>query len=111
MNGMILLWLIVGIGAALGTQTAYCLNPARDFGPRVAASFFGYPNKIWHYRNWYWLYTPIIAPLCGGVLGGFLYDLFLYSGNDSPLNRPWSFGKKKRQQQQITHTNGHESKV
>lgn len=32
MNGLILMFLILGIGAALGTQTAYCLNPAVSGG-------------------------------------------------------------------------------
>lgn len=45
MNGHTLLWLIVGIGAALGTQTAYCLNPARDWGPRIAASMYGVSTR------------------------------------------------------------------
>jgi len=96
MNGMILLWLIVGIGAALGTQTAYCLNPARDLGPRIAAACFGYGKEIWTYRNGYFAYVAIVAPICGAVFGGFFYDLFIFSGPESPLNRPW--GKKKQQQ-------------
>jgi hypothetical protein len=78
MNGMILLWLIVGIGAALGTQTAYCLNPARDLGPRIAAACFGYGKDIWTYRNGYFAYVAIVAPICGAVFGGFFYDLFCF---------------------------------
>jgi aquaglyceroporin related protein len=107
MNGMILLWLIVGIGAALGTQTAYCLNPARDLGPRIAAAMYGYPSSIWTYRHCYWIWTPIIACAVGGVFGGFVYDLFLYQGKDSPLNKPW--GRKKIQSGNSSHhTNGEE---
>ncbi|GMK59017.1 hypothetical protein CspeluHIS016_0700320 [Cutaneotrichosporon spelunceum] len=89
MNGLVLLWLIVGIGAALGTETAYCLNPARDLGPRIACAIFGYPRVIWTYRNCYWIYTPIIATICGALIGAFSYDLFIFSGAESPLNRPW----------------------
>lgn len=89
MNGIFLLWAIVGIGATLGTQTAYCLNPARDIGPRIACSMFGYPGKIWSYRNCYWIYTPIIGTCFGALLGCFFYDLFIYTGTESPLNRVW----------------------
>lgn len=97
MNGMILLWLIVGIGAALGTETAYCLNPARDLGPRIACAMFGYPSKIWTYRHCYWIYVPIVATIFGGIIGGFVYDLFIFDGQESPLNKPWGkpWGKKK----------------
>lgn len=105
MNGMILMFLIVGIGAALGTETAYCLNPARDLGPRIACAMFGYPSKIWTYRHCYWIYTAILAPIVGGVLGSFLYDLTLYQGEDSPLNQPW--GRKKKALQHDHHHQHH----
>lgn len=98
MNGMVLLWLIVGLGAALGTETAYCLNPARDLGPRIACAIFGFPRQIWTYRNCYWIYVPIVATMLGGVIGGFVYDLFIFDGKESPLNRSW--GKKKRSEKQ-----------
>lgn len=94
MNGFALLWLIVGIGAALGTETAYCLNPARDLGPRIACAMYGFPKRIWTYRNCYWIYTPIIAPILGALFGAFIYDLFIYSGADGPLNKPW--GRKRK---------------
>lgn len=32
MAPIVLLWLITGIGATLGWQTAYAVNPARDLG-------------------------------------------------------------------------------
>jgi len=97
--------LIVGIGAALGTQTAYCLNPARDFGPRVACAIFGYPHQIWTNRHHYWVYTPIVGTIFGGLVGGFWYDFFLYQGEESPLNKPWPcFGRKKKRA--IAHGNG-----
>ncbi|KAL8283992.1 hypothetical protein RQP46_005105 [Phenoliferia psychrophenolica] len=56
-----LLFLILGIGAAMGWQTAYCLNPARDFGPRLALWVRGYPRNIWTDKSAYWIWTPIIA--------------------------------------------------
>lgn len=94
MNGLILMWLIVGIGAALGTETAYCLNPARDLGPRIACAMFGFPSTIWTYKHCYWIYTPIVATICGALVGGFVYDLFIFSGPQSPLNRP--LGRRRK---------------
>ncbi len=98
MNGMVLLWLIVGIGAALGTETAYCLNPARDLGPRIACAMYGYPKVIWTYRNCYWIYTPIIATIVGALVGAFTYDLLIFSGKESPLNQPWRKEKPEKRE-------------
>jgi hypothetical protein len=30
----------------------------------------------------------MVAPFCGCAFGGFLYDLFIYTG-PSPVNTPW----------------------
>jgi hypothetical protein len=30
----------------------------------------------------------MVAPFCGCAFGGFLYDLFIYTG-ESPVNTPW----------------------
>lgn len=37
--------LILGIGASLGMQTGYAINPARDLGPRLLTSMVGYGDK------------------------------------------------------------------
>ena len=31
---------------------------------------------------------PMVAPFFGCTFGGFLYDVFLYTG-ESPINTPW----------------------
>lgn len=87
MNGLILLFVIVGLGAALGTETAYCLNPARDLGPRIAAAVYGYPSTIWTYRHGYFFWTAILGPICGALFGCFTYDLLIFNGSVSPLNK------------------------
>ncbi|KAJ2936973.1 hypothetical protein H1R20_g120, partial [Candolleomyces eurysporus] len=66
-------------------STAYALNPARDFGPRLFLLMAGYGKELFTYRNQYWLWCPIIAPIVGAQAGAFLYDLFLYTG-EGPLN-------------------------
>jgi aquaglyceroporin related protein len=39
---LILFIAILGIGCALGMETGYALNPARDLGPRLLTSMVGY---------------------------------------------------------------------
>lgn len=31
----------------------------------------------------------MVAPFLGCTFGGWIYDLFLYTGLDSPINTPW----------------------
>jgi aquaglyceroporin related protein len=31
----------------------------------------------------------MVAPFLGCALGGWIYDVFLYTGLDSPVNTPW----------------------
>jgi glycerol uptake facilitator protein len=64
---------VVAIGMAWGTNAGYAINPARDFGPRLASFLTGY-GGAWRdqYGNLYF-WVPIIAPLLGGVLGAGLY--------------------------------------
>lgn len=31
----------------------------------------------------------MVAPFFGTLFGGFLYDVFLYTGADSPINTPY----------------------
>jgi len=79
---------VLGIGAAFGMQTGYAINPARDFGPRVATAMVGYGREVFTFRNQYWLWCPIIAPIVGALVGVFLYDCFFFTGAESLLNRP-----------------------
>jgi glycerol uptake facilitator protein len=65
--------LIVGIGMAWGTDAGYAINPARDFGPRLAAFVTGYHGTFRDQYGDLYFWVPIIGPLIGGVLGGGLY--------------------------------------
>jgi glycerol uptake facilitator protein len=68
---------VVAIGMAFGSDAGYAINPARDFGPRLASFLTGF-HGAWRdqYGNFYF-WVPIIAPLIGGVLGAGLYDLLV----------------------------------
>ncbi|MFB4312305.1 MIP/aquaporin family protein [Actinomadura sp. GTD37] len=80
--------LVVAIGMAFGTDAGYAINPARDFGPRLASFLTGY-GSAWrdqHGELYFWV--PIAGPLIGGVLGAGLYKAlvgrFLPAGEQPP---------------------------
>lgn len=68
--------LVVGIGMAFGFNAGYAINPARDFGPRLFTAVAGWGAEVFRAGNaWWWV--PIVAPIVGGTLGGWLYDTCL----------------------------------
>ena len=66
------------IGLSLGGLTGYAINPARDFGPRLAAFAFGW-TSVFLSHGMYFL-VPLLAPLAGGVCGAWLSDLAIGRG-------------------------------
>ncbi|MGW2091882.1 MIP/aquaporin family protein [Promicromonospora sukumoe] len=62
--------LVTGIGASLGGPTGYAINPARDFGPRIAHFVLPIPGK--GSSDWAYSWVPVLGPLAGGALGGLL---------------------------------------
>jgi len=65
---------VVLIGMCFGFNAGYAINPARDFGPRLFTALFGWGGDVFTAGNsWWWV--PIVGPLIGGVLGGYVYDL------------------------------------
>lgn len=85
---LVIFLLILGIGAGFGMQTAYAINPARDIGPRIMTAMVGYGREVFNYRSQYWLWCAICGPLAGGLCGALFYDVFIYRGSESPINRP-----------------------
>jgi len=73
------------IGIAFGYETGFSLNAARDFGPRLFTAIAGYGVEVFTIDHWYF-WVPLVAPVCGGLTAGFVYDTFIYTGK-SPLNR------------------------
>lgn len=86
-----LFFLIFGLGASFGWETGYANNLARDFGPRLMSYALGYGSEVWS-AGGYYFWIPIVAPFCGALFGGMLYDIAIYTG-PSPVNTPW-FGLK-----------------
>lgn len=69
--------IVVAIGMAWGTNAGYAINPARDFGPRLAEFITGY-GGAWRDQNgslYFWV--PIVGPLVGGVLGAAGYKALI----------------------------------
>ncbi|MET0492319.1 MAG: MIP/aquaporin family protein [Actinoplanes sp.] len=66
--------LIVGIGMAWGTNAGYAINPARDFGPRLASFFTGYGGAFRDQTGYLYFWIPIVGPIVGGILGAGLYQ-------------------------------------
>ncbi|KAJ5776144.1 uncharacterized protein N7511_001155 [Penicillium nucicola] len=83
-----LFFVVFGIGACFGWETGYAINLARDFGPRLVSYMLGYGHEVWS-AGGYYFWVPMVAPILGCAFGGWIYDLFLYTGTDSPVNTPW----------------------
>ncbi|TZE83011.1 MIP/aquaporin family protein [Calorimonas adulescens] len=68
--------LVFSIGLSLGGPTGYAINPARDLGPRIAHAILPIPGK--GSSDWgYGLIVPIFGPVIGGILGAFIYQMFI----------------------------------
>jgi glycerol uptake facilitator protein len=63
--------LVLGIGLSLGGPTGYAINPARDFGPRLAHALLPIAGK--GPSDWGYAWIPIVGPIIGGVLGALLF--------------------------------------
>jgi glycerol uptake facilitator protein len=74
MGGM-LVW---AIGLSLGATTGYAINPARDFGPRLAHTILPIPGK--GPSDWGYAWIPIVGPLLGGATGAYVAKLVFQSG-------------------------------
>ncbi|AMA74435.1 MULTISPECIES: MIP/aquaporin family protein [Aneurinibacillus] len=74
LNPLIVGFLIVSIGLSLGGTTGYAINPARDFGPRLAHFLLPIAGK--GSSNWGYAWIPVIGPIIGGGLGALFYKVF-----------------------------------
>lgn len=63
--------LVFAIGLSLGGPTGYAINPARDFGPRLAHALLPIAGK--GSSDWGYAIVPIVGPIIGGLIGAFLH--------------------------------------
>ncbi|HZF63368.1 MAG TPA: MIP/aquaporin family protein [Chitinophagaceae bacterium] len=70
-------FLVWAIGLGLGGTTGYAINPARDFGPRIAHALL--PLKEKGSSRWKYAWIPIIGPFIGAALAAAIY--LLLQGN------------------------------
>ena len=64
-------FLVWAIGLSLGGTTGYAINPARDFGPRIAHAFLPLKEKC--SSNWGYAWVPIMGPFLGATIAALLY--------------------------------------
>jgi glycerol uptake facilitator protein len=65
--------LVWGIGLSLGGTTGYAINPARDFGPRLAHAALPIAGKT--HSDWAYSWVPIIGPVLGASAAGIVLHL------------------------------------
>lgn len=68
--------LVIVIGASMGMNAGYAINPARDLGPRLFTFVAGWGAEVFRAGNYYF-WVPIVGPILGGIAGTFIYDLFV----------------------------------
>jgi glycerol uptake facilitator protein len=82
LNPLVVGLLVVAIGLSLGSTTGYAINPARDFGPRLAHFVLPIPGK--GSSDWPYAWIPVLGPALGGMLGALCYRA-AFSGQVHPL--------------------------
>jgi len=64
---------VLAVGLSLGGPSGYAINPARDLGPRLFGLVAGTQGL---FADGYW-WIPVVAPIVGGIIGIYLYDMFI----------------------------------
>jgi hypothetical protein len=75
MQGLVAGFAVTALGMALGLNTGGATNPARDFGPRLAAACFGVHS--WQSRHWWAIWGPWLVPFFGAFVGASIYKYFI----------------------------------
>lgn len=65
--------LVLGVGLSLGGPTGYAINPARDFGARLA--HFILPINQKRNSDWSYAWIPVAGPVTGALIAAWIYSL------------------------------------
>ncbi|XP_056300586.1 aquaporin-10a [Pseudoliparis swirei] len=68
---------VLGISMSMSANCGAAINPARDLGPRLFTLTAGWGTEVFTCYN-YWFWVPLVAPLIGGVIGSFMYVIFIH---------------------------------
>ncbi|KAJ5263578.1 Glycerol uptake facilitator protein [Penicillium angulare] len=85
MHSFVIGLVIYALCICLGFSTGGCLNPVRDFGPRLVALMAGYEGTFTARSGW-WFWGGWVATISGSLTGASLYDIFIFIGGESPVN-------------------------
>ncbi|RAQ51504.1 aquaporin [Aspergillus flavus] len=88
MHSFIIGLLIFVLAIGFGYNTGGCFNPARDLGPRLVALMAGYGGSTFTERGGWWFWGAWLATISGALVGGAMYDIFIFIGGESPINYP-----------------------
>lgn len=66
-------FVILAIGISLGTTTGYAINPARDWGPRLAYTILPVPHR--GITNWSYAWIPMLGPIVGASIAAGVYKI------------------------------------
>lgn len=69
------------IGISFGYNSAFAINPARDFAPRLFSFIVGWGSQVFTAGN-YFFWIPIVAPFLGALIAVILYTIFINNSND-----------------------------
>lgn len=64
--GLLVGFVVFGIGLSIGSTTGYAINPARDLIPRLIHQVLPLKNK--DSSDWKYSWVPVIGPIVGGIL-------------------------------------------
>lgn len=48
----------------------------------------GYGGKLFTRQHAWWVWGSWVADIVGALFGAFVYDLFIFTGGESPVNYP-----------------------
>ena len=95
MHALIIGLVVTATSMALSWPTRGCFNPARDFGPRLAALAVGYPRSSFNAWHSWWIWGAWLAPITGALIGALAYDICVFKGGESPVNYSFSRWRNK----------------